>query len=242
MRCSAARRSTPPRIEPCSTWRCGHRAPHRSSWTARTWFPGCTPCSTGWRTFANRLRGGHGTATRASRCATSSISASAARTWDRSWHMRRSGTTATAILTFRFVSNVDGTDFAEAVRDLDPEDTLFIVSSKTFTTLETMTNARTAREWLLQSSEATGRGREALRGRLDQRGGGRNLRHRHRQHVRVLGLGRRAVFHGFRHWPVDHAGDRPENFRAMLDGFHEMDEHFRTAPLDRKSCRRSWAC
>ena len=62
-------------------------------------------------------------------------------------------------LTFRFVSNVDGTDFAEAVRDLDPAETLFIVSSKTFTTLETMTNAHTARAWSLQVSVATSSGR-----------------------------------------------------------------------------------
>ena len=69
----------------------------------------------------------------------------------RSWPTRRSATTAERDLTFRFVSNVDGTDFAEATRDLDPAETLFIVSSKTFTTLETMTNARTARAWCLRA-------------------------------------------------------------------------------------------
>ena len=74
---------------------------------------------------------------------TSSTSASVVPTSAQSWPTRRSNTTATATLTFRFVSNVDGTDFAEAVRDLDPAETLFIVASKTFTTLETMTNANT---------------------------------------------------------------------------------------------------
>ena len=113
-------------------------------------------------------------------------------------------------LTFRFVSNIDGTDFVEAVRDLDPAETLFIVSSKTFTTLETMTNARTAREWSLARAggdEAVGR--EALRRGLDQCRGSGEVRHRHRQHVRVLGLGRRALLHGVRDRPLDDAGDRP---------------------------------
>ena len=77
-------------------------------------------------------------------------------------------------MTFRFVSNVDGTDFAESTRDLDPAETLFVISSKTFTTLETMTNARTAREWLLAGAGGRGgRGRQALRRGFDQRRGGR---------------------------------------------------------------------
>ena len=111
-------------------------------------------------------------------------------------------------MTFRFVSNVDGTDFAEAVHDLDPAETLFIVSSKTFTTLETMTNAQTARAW----SQGLGRrakiGRQTFRGRLDQCCGSVQVRHRHSQYVRVLGLGRRTLLDGFgyrsfddaRHW------------------------------------------
>ena len=69
-----------------------------------------------------------------------------------SWHTRRCAITAERELTFRFVSNVDGSDFAEAVRDLDPAQTLFIISSKTFTTLETMTNAQTARKWFMDSA------------------------------------------------------------------------------------------
>ena len=113
-------------------------------------------------------------------------------------------------MTFRFVSNVDGTDFVEAVRDLDPAETLFIVSSKTFTTLETMTNAQSARDWLLQGPGRRSEGRgQAFRGRLDQRREGLEVRHRHRQHVRVLGLGRRALFDGLGHRPLDDAGHRP---------------------------------
>ena len=116
-------------------------------------------------------------------------------------------------MTFRFVSNVDGTDFAEAVRDLDPAETLFIVSSKTFTTLETMTNARTARDWLLAGMQGERRRhRQTFRRRLDQCQGGREVRHRHRQHVRLLGLGRRPLFDGFGHRPLDHAGHRPGQF------------------------------
>ena len=112
-------------------------------------------------------------------------------------------------MTFRFVSNVDGTDLVEATRDLDPAETLFIVSSKTFTTLETMTNAQSARDWSLRGlgGDAQGRG-QAFRGRFDECREGGRVRHRYRQHVRVLGLGRRALFHGFGDRPVDDAGHR----------------------------------
>ena len=100
-------------------------------------------------------------------------------------------------LNFRFVSNVDGTDLAEATRDLDPAETLFIVSSKTFTTLETMTNAQSAREWLVDRSGRRSEGRgEAFRGRLDERRQGGGVRHRYDQHVRLLGLGRRTILDG----------------------------------------------
>ena len=133
------------------------------------------------------------------------------------------------------MSNVDGTDFAEATRDLDPTETLFIVSSKTFTTLETMTNARTARAWLLGGAAATRRAvAQALRRGLDQRRGGREVRHRHREHVRVLGLGRRPLLDGLGDRPVARCSrSAPSSFREMLAGFHAMDEHFRTAPLER---------
>jgi glucose-6-phosphate isomerase len=137
-------------------------------------------------------------------------------------------------MTFRFVSNVDGTDFAEAVRDLDPAETLFIVSSKTFTTLETMTNARTAREWLLNGM----RGEE-----------GAIAKHfvavsTNAKEVAKFGIDTANMF-GFWDWvggrySMDSAiglstmlAIGPDNFRAMLGGFHEMDEHFRTTPFER---------
>ena len=136
-------------------------------------------------------------------------------------------------LTFRFVSNIDGSDFAEAVRDLNPADTLFIVSSKTFTTLETMTNARTARAWSLAGF-----------------GGDQMSVARHfvavstnAAEVTKFGIDTANMF-GFWDWvggrySMDSAiglstmlATGPDHFRAMLDGFHEMDEHFRTAPFE----------
>src|SRR5436309_1718279 len=137
-------------------------------------------------------------------------------------------------ITFRFVSNVDGTDFAEAVRDLDPAETLFIISSKTFTTLETMTNARTAREWLLAGLSA------------DESAVARHFVavSTNAKEVAKFGVDIANMF-GFWDWvggrySMDSAiglstmlAIGPDNFRAMLDGFHEMDEHFRTAPFER---------
>ncbi|MGB9624264.1 MAG: glucose-6-phosphate isomerase [Phycisphaerae bacterium] len=137
-------------------------------------------------------------------------------------------------MTFRFVSNVDGTDFAEAVRDLDPAETLFIISSKTFTTLETMTNARTAREWLLRAFDG------------DARAVARHFVAVSTNAAKVAEFGiDTANMFGFWDWvggrySMDSAiglstmlAVGPENFRAMLDGFHRMDEHFRTAPFER---------
>ncbi len=137
-------------------------------------------------------------------------------------------------LGFRFVSNVDGTDFAEAVRDLDASETLFIVASKTFTTLETMTNARTARAWLLKAlggaDKAVARHFVAVSTNAAE--------------VKKFGIDTDNMF-GFWDWvggrySMDSAiglstmlSIGPGNFRAMLDGFHEMDEHFRTAPFER---------
>ncbi|MGA2128080.1 MAG: glucose-6-phosphate isomerase [Xanthobacteraceae bacterium] len=137
-------------------------------------------------------------------------------------------------MTFRFVSNVDGTDFAEAVRDLDPAETLFIVSSKTFTTLETMTNAHTARDWTLRGLK----GDEAA-----------IARHfvavsTNAEAVAKFGIDTASMF-GFWDWvggrySMDSAiglstmlAIGPDGFRAMLDGFHQMDEHFRTSPFER---------
>src|SRR5688572_21146798 len=137
-------------------------------------------------------------------------------------------------MTFRFVSNVDGTDFAEATRDLDPAQTLFVVSSKTFTTLETMTNANTARDWLLR-----GLGGDARAVAKHFVAVSTNA-----QKVREFGIDPANMFE---FW--DWVGGRysmcsaiglstmiaigPDDYRAMLVGFHAMDEHFRTAPLDR---------
>jgi glucose-6-phosphate isomerase len=136
-------------------------------------------------------------------------------------------------MTFRFVSNVDGTDFAEAVHDLDPAETLFIVSSKTFTTLETMTNAHSARDWLLaglKDDSATAKHFVAVSTNA--------------QEVSKFGIDTANMF-GFWDWvggrySMDSAiglstmlAIGPDNFRAMLEGFHEIDEHFRTAPFER---------
>jgi glucose-6-phosphate isomerase len=136
-------------------------------------------------------------------------------------------------LRFRFISNVDGTDFAEATLDLDPAETLFIISSKTFTTLETMTNARTARQWCLNSlkdQQAVARHFVAVSTNHDE--------------VSKFGIDTANMF-GFWDWvggrySMDSAiglstmiAIGPDNFRAMLHGFHAMDEHFRTAPFER---------
>ena len=137
-------------------------------------------------------------------------------------------------MTFRFVSNVDGTDMAEAIRDLDPAETLFIVSSKTFTTLETMTNAQTARAWSLKGL-----------------GGDEKSVAKHfvavstnAAEVSKFGIDTANMF-GFWDWvggrySMDSAiglstmlAIGPDNYRAMLDGFHQMDEHFRTTPFER---------
>src|SRR6266576_112973 len=136
-------------------------------------------------------------------------------------------------LTFRFVSNIDGTDFVEATRDLDPAETLFIVSSKTFTTLETMTNAQTAREWSLKGlggdTKAVAKHFVAVSTNAEK--------------VSAFGIDTANMF-GFWDWvggrySMDSAiglstmlATGPDNFRSMLDGFHQMDEHFRTAPFD----------
>jgi glucose-6-phosphate isomerase len=136
-------------------------------------------------------------------------------------------------MTFRFVSNIDGIDFVEATRDLDPAETLFIVSSKTFTTLETMTNAETARDWLLNGlggdKQAVAKHFVAVSTNAPK--------------VSEFGIDTANMF-AFWDW----VGGRysmcsaiglstmlaigPDNFRAMLDGFHQMDEHFRTTPFE----------
>ena len=136
-------------------------------------------------------------------------------------------------ITFRFVSNVDSTDFAEATRDLDPEQTLFIISSKTFGTLETLTNATSARDWIvsaLGAEEAVAKHFVAVSTNAER--------------VAKFGIDTANMF-GFWDWvggrySMDSAiglstmiALGPEGFYEMLAGFHEMDEHFRTAPLER---------
>ncbi len=136
-------------------------------------------------------------------------------------------------LTVRFVSNVDGTDFAEATRDLDPAETLFIISSKTFTTLETMTNAHTARDWSLRAlgdEKAVAKHFVAVSTNASE--------------VSKFGIDTANMF-GFWDWvggrySMDSAiglstmiAVGPDNFRAMLAGFHAIDEHFRTTPFER---------
>jgi glucose-6-phosphate isomerase len=137
-------------------------------------------------------------------------------------------------LTMRFVSNVDGTDFAEATRDLDPSETLFIVSSKTFTTLETMTNAASARQWLLAG--LGGDARAVARHFVAVSTNGAK--------VAEFGIDTAQMF-GFWDWvggrySMDAAiglstmiAVGPERFREMLRGFHAMDEHFRAAPFEK---------
>jgi glucose-6-phosphate isomerase len=135
-------------------------------------------------------------------------------------------------MTFRFVSNVDGTDFAEATHDLDPTETLFIISSKTFTTLETMTNARTARDWCLRAlgdERAVAKHFVAVSTNAEE--------------VAEFGIDTANMF-GFWDWvggrySMDSAiglstmlAIGPDGFREMLAGFHTMDEHFRTAPFE----------
>jgi len=141
---------------------------------------------------------------------------------------------STRAMTFRFVSNVDGIDLVEATRDLNPAETLFIVSSKTFTTLETMTNAQSARDWLLKGL-----------------GGDKKAVARHfvavstnAEKVSAFGIDTANMF-GFWDWvggrySMDSAiglstmlAIGPDNFRALLAGFHAMDEHFRTAPFEK---------
>jgi glucose-6-phosphate isomerase len=136
-------------------------------------------------------------------------------------------------LTFRFVSNVDGTDFVEATRDLDPAETLFIISSKTFTTLETMTNARAARQWSISglgNEKSVARHFVAVSTNAAE--------------VAKFGIDTTNMF-GFWDWvggrySMDSAiglstmlAIGPDQFRSMLDGFHQMDEHFCTAPAER---------
>ncbi len=117
-------------------------------------------------------------------------------------------------MTFRFVSNVDGTDFAESTRDLDPEETLFVdLLEDLHHAGDDDQRAHGPRVVAGRPRRRRGRGRQALRRRLDQRRGGLEVRHRHRQHVRLLGVGRRPLLDGLGDRPLDDAGDRPGPLR-----------------------------
>ena len=179
-----------------------------------------------------------GRATPASRSATSSTSASAAPTSGPVMAYEALRTTRSASMTFRFVSNVDGTDFVEATRDLDPEETLFIVSSKTFTTLETMTNAHTRAGLGARRARRRGGGRQALRRRLHQRRRGVEVRHRHRQHVRLLGLGGRPLLDGLGDRPLDDARDRPRGLRRDARRLPRDRRALPRGARSERTCRR----
>ena len=197
----AARRSTSRNSGPCSTWRCARRATPSILVDGKNVVPDVHAVLDRMADFANRVRRGGWTGAHRQ--------ADLQRRQHRHRRLRpRPGhglrgahaTTATARLTVRFVSNIDGTDFVEAVRDLDPAVTLFIVSSKTFTTLETMTNARTARAVAAGGVSAATRPRSrstSSRSRpMPRRSATFGIDHR--QHVRVLGLGRRTLLDGRR--------------------------------------------
>ena len=233
-RCSAATRSTSRRTAPCCMSRCAHRRTSRSSSMAKTWCRTSTPCSTRWPHFADRVRSGawkgH-TGKRIRNVINIGIGGSdlgPVMAYEALKHYSQRD------LTFRFVSNVDGTDFAEAVRDLNAEETLFLVASKTFTTLETMTNAHTAREWSLAGlggdEKAVAKHFVAISTNAKE--------------VAKFGIDTDNMF-GFWDWvggrySMDSAiglstmiAIGPDNFRAMLAGFHEIDVHFRTAPFEK---------
>ena len=232
-RCSAATGSTSPRTARPCTSPCACRRARRSSSTVSTSSPRCTRCSSAWprsRTASapDEWTGHTGKPIRnVVNIGIGGSDLGPVMAYEALRHYSRRD------LTFRFVSNVDSTDFAEATRDLDPAETLFIVASKTFTTLETMTNARTARAWLLAAlgdESAIAKHFVAVSTNAEE--------------VAAFGIDPDNVF-GFWDW----VGGRyslcsaiglstmiaigPDRFRELLAGFHAMDEHFRTTPLER---------
>ena len=227
------RRSTSRRIAPSCTSLCAPRREPRSWSTGRTWFRPCTPSWTGWRRSADRVRSGDWkghTGKRIRNVVNVGIGGSdlgPVMAYEALKHY------SDRSMRFEFVSNVDGTDFAECTLGMDPAETLFIISSKTFTTLETMTNARTARAWslaALKDESAVARHFVAVSTNAAE--------------VAKFGIDTANMFEfwdwvGGRYSMASAIGLStmlavgPENFRAMLAGFHEMDEHFRTTPFER---------
>ncbi|EFF94012.1 LOW QUALITY PROTEIN: glucose-6-phosphate isomerase, partial [Streptomyces sp. e14] len=201
--------------------------------TARTSCPKCTKSSTRWPTSPGGCARASGPGTPAGGSGTSSTSASAAPTSARRWRTRRCAPFTDRGLTVRFVSNVDGADLHEATRDLDAEETLFIVASKTFTTIETITNATSARNWLLGELKA---GPEAVAKHFVALS-------TNAEKVADFGI---DVANMFEFW--DWVGGRysydsaiglslmiaigPDRFREMLDGFRIVDDHFQNAPAE----------
>ena len=207
-RCSPARRSTSPSGGPCCTPRCARRRDAVVTVDGHDVVPDVHEVLGRMATFADRVRSG------AWRGATGETIAHRRQHRHRRQRPRPGDGlpgdrgVRPARPACRFVSNVDGADIAGNLADLDPATTLFIVSSKTFTTIETITNATEARRWLTADARRR-RGAQALRrGQHERRGGGR-VRHRHREHVRLLGLGRRALLGRFGHRPVADDVDRP---------------------------------
>ena len=216
----------------------GHRA--RSS-TARTSWATCTPSSTRWGSSPTASATAPGAAPPASASPPSSTSASAAPT---------SGPAmATAALADYAQPGSPAASCPTSTRSTStpprttstPPPTLFVVSSKTFTTLETLTNAAAARDWLLRRAGRRGGRRrrgQALRRRLDQRQGGGRVRHRHRQHARVLGLGRRPLLLRLGHRLLAHGRHRAGRPSARCwPASTSIDEHFRTAPARARTSR-----
>ncbi len=234
MRCSAARRSISRKTAPSYTWPCVRPRGATFVVDGENVVPQVHAVLDKMTDFANRIRNGAWKGHRGKRIRNvvnigiGGSDLGPVMAYEALKHYSDRG------LTFRFVSNIDGTDFAEAVRDLDPAETLFIVSSKTFTTLETMTNAHSARAWLL-----AGLGGDAASVARHFVAVSTNA-----AEVTKFGIDRANMF-GFWDWvggrySMDSAiglstmlAIGPEHFRAMLDGFHQMDEHFRTAPFAR---------
>ena len=182
--------------------------------------------------FAELVRSGEWMGATGGRSAPSSTSGSAAATSARRWRTRRSRPHASRELAARFVSNVDPADLAGALAGLEPAETLFVVVSKTMSTLETIENARAARAWLAAALGPGRRSHAALRRRRRRPGSRGAHRDPAREHVPHLGLGRAAGRRSARR-----SGSRcssrsaTSSFRALLDGSHAMDDHFATAAL-----------
>ena len=238
----AARRSTSPNAAPCCTWRCARRAAPASRSMATTSCRRSTRCWTRWRRSPTRVRSGawrgH-TGKRIRNVVNIGIGGSYL---GPEMAYRALRPFSDRSMTFRFVANVDGADFTEATQDLDAAETLFIISSKTFTTLETMTNAATARAWLVRNAGfRRGRG-QAFRRRLDQHRGVDEVRHRPGQHVRLLGLGRRPLLDGQRDRAVHHDRDRARQLPRHAGRLPRHGRAFPHRAAGRGTCRCCSGC